>query len=52
VDIFLDQIKRTLATPIDVMDFVGFVEQFCDDVLEVYEGWTDAASAGDLEEVY
>ena len=21
-------------------------------LLEVYEGWTDAASAGDLEEVY
>jgi len=29
--IFLDQIKRILAIPIDVMDFVGFVEQFCDD---------------------
>jgi len=31
VDIFLDQIKRTLAIPIDVMEFVGVVEQFCDD---------------------
>ena len=31
MDIFLDQIKRTLATPVDVMDFVGVVKQFCDD---------------------
>jgi len=31
MDIFVDQIKRILATPINVMDFVGFVEQFCDD---------------------